>query len=883
MIRNIIPGDKTTPKKVAFLVSEKEMKVRDLIQNYFNPLVTMGCNLDDIIVFNLKHNPNGKIPVTKAREYLNQLEPILKSMNIDHVMVCDGSYFKALTKQTKVDPHIGYRCDSHMWDWANVFYCPGYRQMYFNPNVGTKITLALQGLSATIKGGMNIFDRSQFDNISYLYSTRDIRDGLVNLLDSCQRLSYDIETFSLKVDEAGIGTIALAPSADYAVTFPVDFHQDQAHSQAVRKMLAEFFAECKKREITLIPHGGTFDAKVLIWELFMQSGEDTNGLLDGLDIMMPDVEDTHTLAYLSLNSTAGNHLKLKELAFEYTGNYALTEINDITKHTLEEVLEYNAIDAMATFWLWDKYRPIVKDEQEHTYQEVFKPAEIDIVQMELTGLPMSMNAVLKAEDKLQVICSEADARIRRNPIILEFEDAYRELEAKKATAKLKKLVKTKDDFLHVTFNSNSNPQLQLLLYQGLGLPIIAETDAGAGKTDAKTLEALIEHEKKGKNRAGVIELIESLITLAEASKILTTFISAFKEKGVTVGEWIHLMGSFNLGGTKSGRLSSSNPNMQNLPSTGTKYAKLIKECFQPPANGDWLLVGADYFSLEDRISALQTRDPNKLAVYTDGYDGHCLRAFAYFGDQMKDIRSEIALNPDRKVEIINSIEQRYPQLRQYSKGPTFALTYGGTVKTLVDTFGLSPAEARQIDNEYHKLYSVSDEWVKQRIDQACNDGYVELAFGLRLRTPLLSQIVVDTSTIPYEAKKEGKTAGNALGQSYGLLNTYAGSMFLRRVRAHPKYRTLVRPCAQIHDSQYYLIRNTLGCIKWVNDNLVECMEWCELEEIKHPEVGLGAQLEVYYPSWANPIKIPNQASIVDIRKTLDDGVEAYKAQYRQAA
>lgn len=75
--------------------------------------------------------------------------------------------------------------------------------------------------------------------------------------------------------------------------------------------------------------------------------------------------------------------------------------------------------------------------------------------------------------------------------------------------------------------------------------------------------------------------------------------------------------------------------MQNLPAN-SRYAKLIKSCFQAPPG--WLLMGLDFASLEDRISALTSKDPNKLAVYLEGFDGHALRAQAYFGDRMPDIQ-----------------------------------------------------------------------------------------------------------------------------------------------------------------------------------------------------------------------------------------------------
>lgn len=79
--------------------------------------------------------------------------------------------------------------------------------------------------------------------------------------------------------------------------------------------------------------------------------------------------------------------------------------------------------------------------------------------------------------------------------------------------------------------------------------------------------------------------------------------------------------------------------MQQIPATGSKYAKLIKGCFQAPKG--WLWVGLDYQSLEDHISALVTKDPNKLKVYTDEYDGHCLRAYSYWTSLMPDITAKL--------------------------------------------------------------------------------------------------------------------------------------------------------------------------------------------------------------------------------------------------
>lgn len=105
-------------------------------------------------------------------------------------------------------------------------------------------------------------------------------------------------------------------------------------------------------------------------------------------------------------------------------------------------------------------------------------------------------------------------------------------------------------------------------------------------------------------------------------------------------------------------------NLQQIPAGGD-LGKLIKTCFVGPYGK--IFCGADFASLEDRISALATKDPNKIKVYTDGYDGHCLRAYAYFGEQMPDIDPNCVIS-------INSIENLYADLRQLSKAPTFLLT-----------------------------------------------------------------------------------------------------------------------------------------------------------------------------------------------------------------
>lgn len=112
-------------------------------------------------------------------------------------------------------------------------------------------------------------------------------------------------------------------------------------------------------------------------------------------------------------------------------------------------------------------------------------------------------------------------------------------------------------------------------------------------------------------------------------------------------------------------------NLQQIPATGSKYAKLIKSCFQAPSG--WLLCGLDYSALEDHISALLTKDPNKLKVYTEGYDGHCLRAYQYWEHLMPDITEELnkVREPGKIYKVtldtgeVKIFNENDPELKQY--------------------------------------------------------------------------------------------------------------------------------------------------------------------------------------------------------------------------
>lgn len=877
--------EEATEYPVALLIKEAAFQQYQLERQYLERLAP-EIPASQVLAMTLQYAPNGKAPVGLIKEYLEGLMPTLKEMGCRVLYVADAAYFKVLAKQTKAEPHYGYAFDCALPGYEDMRIVLGlnYQQLVFKPELDEKLVLTLEAL----KGEMGLAYQAPGQNVihhaDYPQSLVQIEEALHRLHDY-PALAADIETFSLRFHEAGIGSIGFGIDQHNAVAFLCDYvplpnptdglYGTQGINGHVRALLKRFLETYEGR---LRWHNATFDIRTLIYVLWMNEDPmNFEGLLEGLHVMCRLFDDTKVIAYLATNTTAGNELGLKTLAHPHTGNYAQDDddIKDIRRIPPEKLLEYNAVDCLATHYVYDTYHPqMVADCQEELYETLMLPSLKVITQMELTGMPLDQDAVAHAKQEMTEEADRCHAIIKRQPMIQAFEKrmtheaweedfAYRKAKAKNPD---KILPKDHTTFPWQPFNPNSGPQLQRLLYEDLDLPVIDRTKTRLPATGGKTLKKLLNHT----NDPQTLEILHALRDLAKVSKILEAFIPNF-EAALAKGDgltWLH--GNFNLGGTVSGRLSSSKPNLQQIPS-GSDYGKLIKSCFTAPKG--WLFCGADFNSLEDYISALTTKDPNKLAVYLQGYDGHSLRAATYFRDQLPNID----LEDPASVNWLKSDEngKEHP-LRQQSKGPTFALTYQGTWLTLMNNLGFDEATAKQIEANYHDLYKVSTEYVQARLDQAAKDGYVEVAFGLRVRTPLLAQTLRNHASTPREAQAEGRTAGNALGQSYGLLNNRAANAFMQKVWAS-KHRHDIKIVAQIHDAIYLLIRDDLEVVEWVNRELISEMKWQELPEIQHDTVKLGAALDIFWPTWAEHVTLPNGASRDEIARLCSHHYQEIRA------
>jgi DNA polymerase-1 len=857
-------SEQKTQYPIALLVPT--IRKQDIAEVY--DFENRGVLLDDILVLDLHLTPGRKKPLTKdVKQYtIEHLVPTLTEMGIEYVLCAQADYFKVLTGVAKIEPNMGYVLDSKLGNFK-VIYLPNYRARFYNPErIESDIEQAITALNSHRCGVYTDPGAGIVHFEAYPQTVLEITEWLDRLLIMDVPLTIDTENFSLKHFDSGLGTISFAWNQHEGIAFAIDYvpipgattapFGRNVHNEPVRALLRRFFRQLSQKAIY---HNISYDAYILIYQLFMADLLDTEGLLEGMDILLSNWDCTKLITYLATNSCAGNKLGLKDQAQEFAGNYAQEEIKDITRIKLPELLRYNLIDACSTWYVHNKhYSTMVADDQLQIYEEIFQPAILDIVQMQLTGLPVNMETVVEVKALLEVDRNSSVSRMNTSPVIIEYIDFLNRKWVDKRNNELKKKRVTLADAKE-EFNPNSNPQLQELLYEILKLPVIELTDSKAPAADGETLKNLKNHT----DEQAVLDLLDALIDYKSVDKILTSFIPAFERSVLGPDGWHYMFGNFNLGGTLSGRLSSSDPNLQNLPAS-SKYAKLIKRCVEAPPG--WIFGGLDFDSLEDKISAVTTKDPNKIKVYTDGYDGHSLRAYSYFKEQMPDIDGTT-------VEGINAIAKKYGALRGKSKAPTFALTYQGTKHTLMNNCGFDALLAQQIFDRYQEMYRVSIEWVDTHLDRAMDTGYVTAAFGLRVRTPLLKQVIRGTSKTPYEAEAEGRSAGNALGQSWCLLNNRAASDFMSKVR-QSKHRLNIKPCAHIHDAQYYLIRDDVEAVRYTNENLVEAVYWQDHPDIYHPEVKLGGALSIFYPTWKKEIGIPHHAKENEIFDIIDKALSA---------
>lgn len=551
------------------------------------------------------------------------------------ILCADTEMFKTLCKVKKVSGLDGIPCDNEIG--VPAFIIPNYLSTYYNPEQGIRLQFIMDKVNEYLNGTYQELGKDIIHNAKYITKFEEL--GILDELLNKEALTVDIET-------APNGAFRLTPEEEkkfksgthhfanvlYTISFAWNEHEGVViyvnEDPQIKKALRNFFTLYANK---CIYHNAAFDITQIIYHCFMNSLEDYDNMLTGLHTMCKNIDDTYLIAYLCLNSCAKVSLGLKDLSHEYSGNYGV-DVSDVSKLPLNEVMEYNLKDTLSTWYVYKKYRPMLKEEnQEEIYRDLFLPTLKVLIETQLVGLRIYPDRLDKLSAEITNKYMDSYNKLLAHPLIEKVLDIKAEEDYKRWCAKAHKKVKTVDDFRkEEEFNPGSDVDLTILLYQLLKLPVIDLTEGGKPSCSSKVLKKL----RDLTDNTAAQNILDNLLDYSEVGKIISSFIPSF-QRTLKINGMKGYYGNFNLGGTISGRLSSSNPNLQQLPSTGSVYAKPVKQIFGAPKG--YIFVGADQRSLEDRISALTTRDPNKLSVYTSGFDGHCLRAYFYFRNLMPDI------------------------------------------------------------------------------------------------------------------------------------------------------------------------------------------------------------------------------------------------------
>lgn len=382
-------------------------------------------------------------------------------------------------------------------------------------------------------------------------------------------------------------------------------------------------------------------------------------------------------------------------------------------------------------------------------------------------------------------------------------------------------------------------QLKKFLRYGKNEPVEPKNKYSWSRDDIKELFDLARNEDEK-------QLFQDLFDYSMGAIIKNNFIKAFYEHthdGRLYGEYVLL-------GAKSGRYTSKAPNLLNMPSTKSIYAKPVKECFvAPPGYVVWTI---DYAALEDRVLTNLTRDPGKLAIYDQDLDGHSYNTIGYWPDKCNAI---VPLTGDQAEDAkafqkaVDDGNKEAKALRQDSKPITFKLAYLG----MADNHKGGVITPEIYENYHTTLYPNIMKQVKEYIIPTVTETkelHCGLGFKIRSDRP----------------ETDVRTLNNALNQFWSILTAIGINELHHRIDETFVSSDTVQVTSTIYDSIYGICLADPEVIHWLNENIVEILtkDFVEGQLVKNEanlEIGLN---------WANTHNIDNGASLEDITKLLED-------------
>ncbi|MBL7019814.1 MAG: DNA polymerase I [Nitrospinaceae bacterium] len=469
----------------------------------------------------------------------------------------------------------------------------------------------------------------------------------IGQLKKSKLFALDLETTSLHPVQARVVGISLSCEVGVACYIPLAHRYlgvpDQLNIDWVFKKLKPLLEDPQLKKV----------GQNIKYDLIVLRNEGVN--LQGVAF------DTMLASYI-LNPSGRRH-NMDDLARDYLGHTTIkykevvgTASKEIgfDEVDVERATEYAAEDADITWRLYEKLSPLLKGDDLKLFLELELPLIEVLAEMEIHGMKLDESHLQNLSKKIQKMIENHE------------KDIY--------------------SIAGEQFNINSPKQLSVILFEKLGLPVIKKTKSGYS-TDVSVLEQL----------AAEHELPDVVLAYRQLGKLKSTYVDALQEDIFNKTGRVHT--SFNQTVAATGRLSSSNPNLQNIP-IRTEMGREIRKAFI--AEGNNHLLSADYSQVELRVLAHLSEDEALMEAFQMGEDIHTRTACEIFGT-----------TPDRLDA----------EARRMAKAVNFGIVYGLSAFGLSRQLKIFPKEAKKFIDQYFALYKKVKIYMEETVAQAREVGY----------------------------------------------------------------------------------------------------------------------------------------------------------------
>ena len=585
----------------------------------------------------------------------------------------------------------------------------------------------------------------------------DAFDRWLQAIDQADLTAFDTETTSINYMQAEIVGLSLSVSAGEAAYIPLTHDYPGAPDQLPRdevlgKLRGWLQDESKKK----VGHHLKYDAHILARYDIALRGMQFDSMLESY--VLNSVATRH-----DMDSVARQYLGRETIHYEDVAGKGVKQLT-FNQIDLETAAPYAAEDADITLQLhttlWEQLQ--LHDGLRSIYQNIEQPLVAVLLEMEETGVLVDRKMLATQGSELAKKMIELEAKAH--------------------------------NLAGGPFNLGSPKQLQQILFEQQGLPVIRKTPKGQPSTAEDVLIEL----------AGDYELPAVIIEYRSVSKLKSTYTDKLPLQIAAHTGRIHT--SYHQAVAATGRLSSTDPNLQNIP-IRTPEGRRIRQAFIAPAGK--LLLAADYSQIELRIMAHLSKDPSLMNAFAKELDVHRATAAEVFDMPLAEVTDD---------------------QRRSAKAINFGLMYGMSAFGLAKQLGISRGEAQEYVHLYFDRYPGVKKFMDDIRDKASTDGFVETVFGRRLYLPEINARNAN------RRQYAERTAINAPMQG-----TAADIIKKAMLSVHEWLHTEkpgARMIMQVHDELVFEVDE--DCIDGVRDRVTDLMNGAATLEVPlKVDVGVG--------------------------------------------